>query len=410
MSKKNEVGEHFNFSKRIKVKKIISIFIIIFSATFLQGQNLPELYKKCLPSIVKISVLTYDGTALEGTGFFIGEQTIVTCYHVADNVNAIEIETSDGKKYTVDSIIACNQKTDLIKFTVKEKSKLWLKLSDKLPDVGENVFIIGNPDDYDFSVSNGIVSAVRMKNNVQVIQNTAPCSPGSSGSPVFNSQGNVIGVMSYVKFAGQNLNFAATSINVINMEDDKSIKHLSAVCATLTGYEMDSIVKLANKYFSAKDYKSALNAILPVTKFANGTQGLEFTELIGNCHFFLQDYAKAGKYYEHLIKGLYDKKQNAQDAWTYAQTLEKLSICDFILGDKDGALEMLAKSADVCKAGIEADASRKQVYILLIQQIYTSDANCKYSMNKTSEACLSWKIAKQYGYSKDDYGFDGICK
>ena len=175
------------------------------------------------------------GTASQGTGFFIDEKTIVTCYHVAENVNTIQIETSVGKILTVDSVIAANHNTDLIKFTVKEKNKSWLKLSDKLPEVGESVFIIGNPDDLDFSISSGIVAGIRIKNAVQVIQNTAPCSHGNSGGPVLDKEGKVIGVMSYVKFDGQNLNFAATSLNVINMKNDHSIKHLTPVAATMTG-------------------------------------------------------------------------------------------------------------------------------------------------------------------------------
>lgn len=393
------------------MKKTHIFFYSIFLVFSLNGQNIPQLYKKCLPAIVKISAVTYDGVVSEGTGFFIGEKTIVTCYHVADNLNTIEIQTSDGKKYTTDSIVACNKKTDLIKFTVIEKNENWLKLSDKLPIVGENIYIIGNPDDYDFSLSSGIVSSIRMKDSVQVIQNTAPCSPGSSGSPLLDQKGRVVGIMSYVKYVGQNLNFAATSINAINIINDKTIKHLTPIAAMITRREMDSIITASNNFFKAKDYRNALNSILPVTKFADTTQSLKFTELIGDCHLFLQDYSKASQYYEHLIKSLYNiKKHNYEDVWTFAQTLQKQAFCYFILGDKNGAIDMLSNAAEISKGGLEMDASRKQVYTFLIQQIYTAKAYYQYSMDKVSEACLSWKIAKQYGYKKDEYGFEEICK
>lgn len=361
--------------------------------------------------MVKISVIYFDGTASEGTGFFIGEKTLVTCYHIVANANTMEIATSDGMKFSVDSVIASNQKTDIVKFTVKESNKTWLKLSDKLPEVGESVFIIGNPDDYDFSISNGIVSALRVKNSVQVIQNTAPCSPGNSGSPVLNKNGDVIGVMSYVKFVGQNLNFAATSLNVINIQNDNTIKQLKPISVSITGWEMDSIIDFANKSFQAGDYNTALNAILPVTKFADTSQSIQFTELIGNCHFFLRDYPKAAQYYEALIKTLHViKRHKPGDVWTYAQALNKTAMCYYILGDKEGAIEEVAIAADVCKEGLAMDTLRKELYTLLIQQVYATDALFKYSLNQTFEACLSWKIAKQYGYKKDDYGFDGICK
>ena len=67
-------------------------------------------------------------------------------------------------------------------------------------------------------------------------------------------------------------------------------------------------------------------------------------------------------------------------------------------------------SFEVCKKGLETDTLRKQIYTLLIQQIYVADATYKYSMNEIFEACLSWKIAKQYGYKKDDFGFNKMCE
>ncbi|OFX38202.1 MAG: hypothetical protein A2X08_09145 [Bacteroidetes bacterium GWA2_32_17] len=393
------------------MKKTTFILCLIFFAVFLYSQNVPKLYKKYLPAIVKISVLCYDGTASEGTGFFIDEKTIITCYHVANNVNTIKIQTSDSTIYTADSVIASSDKTDLIKFTVKEKSKTWLNLSDKLPNVGESVYIIGNPDDYDFSISSGIVSAIRVKNSVQVIQNTAPCSPGNSGSPVLDKKGKVIGVMSYVKFVGQNLNFAATSINVLNIKDDNTIQQLKPVTAIVTNWEMDSIINMAKHFFKSADYKNALNTILPITKFADTTQSLEFIEMIADCHLFLQDYAKAVQYYEYLIKTLYKNKNHSPaDVWTFAQSLQKESLCHYVLGDKNGAIDILSKAAEVCKKGLETDTLRKQIYTLLIQQIYVADATYKYSMNEIFEACLSWKIAKQYGYKKDDFGFNKMCE
>lgn len=419
------------------------LFLTYFlCGTLLKAQNIPKLYKKHLPAIVEISVLRYDGTASSGTGFFINSKTIVTCYHVLDNVKAIEIQTSNGKNFTIDSIIASNRSNDLIKFTVKQKNDVWLKLSDKLPKVGENVFLIGNPESYNFSMSNGIVSAVRMKDSVQVIQTTAPSSSGNSGSPLLNKKGKVIGVMSYVKFIGQNLNFAATSLNVINMKDDNTIQQLLPLPEIMTKWEMDSIVNLTKSYMKARNYTDALSTILPITKFADTSQSIEFTKLIADCHFFLMDYIKAVQYYEVFIKSVYNiDKHDPNDVFTYADALHKVSICYFFLGDKDGAINNVSRAAEICRFVLERDldtfssdvdttlqkeiyAMEKQIYLrknqmdeirkemftMLIQQVYVSEATYKFSQKKIFEACLSWKLAKQYGYKKDDYGFDKICE
>lgn len=394
-----------------KMKKTCLIGCFILFVIFTYGQNIPKLYKKCLPAIVNISVLGNDGIEGHGTGFFINQNTIITCYHVVDNANTIEIQTSTGKKFTIDSVISSNKKSDLIKFTVKEKNTTWLPLSDKLPKIGESAFVIGNPQDYDFSMSNGIVSSIRIKNSTEIIQTTAPCSPGNSGSPILNKKGNVIGVLSYVKLIGQNLNFAATSLNVINMQNDKTIKLLSPNVRKISKTEMDSLINVAKRYSNAKDYNSALNIILPITRISDTSHLIEFTEIIAKCHFFNKDYSKAVQYYEVLIDRLHEnKKHTAEDVLTFTQALHNSSMCYYILGDIEGAIDVAAKAAEVCKTGLEMDTTRKEIYTLLIQQIYMSDSLFKYSLNKTFEACLSWKIAKQYGYKQDDYGFENICK
>src|ERR1700692_3684416 len=71
---------------------------------------------------------------------------------------------------------------------------------------GERVVVIGNPTGLTGTVSDGIIAAFRK--NHSFIQITAPISPGSSGSPVLDEGGNVIGVATLISEEGQNLNFA----------------------------------------------------------------------------------------------------------------------------------------------------------------------------------------------------------
>jgi tetratricopeptide (TPR) repeat protein len=70
---------------------------------------------------------------------------------------------------------------------------------------GESIVVIGSPNGLETTVSEGIISGIRKKDELQI---TAPISPGSSGSPVFNSKGEVIGVVTSSIDSGQNLNFA----------------------------------------------------------------------------------------------------------------------------------------------------------------------------------------------------------
>jgi tetratricopeptide (TPR) repeat protein len=84
-----------------------------------------------------------------------------------------------------------------------------LPVSPAAPRVGEKVVVIGSPLGLDQTVSDGIVSAIReIPKFGKIIQMTAPISPGSSGSPVLNMKGEVIGVATFLLLAGQNLNFS----------------------------------------------------------------------------------------------------------------------------------------------------------------------------------------------------------
>jgi serine protease Do len=71
-------------------------------------------------------------------------------------------------------------------------------------EVGQEIIVVGGPYGFENTVSDGIVSAIR-ENRTQI---TAPISPGSSGGPVVNMKGEVIGVVSNQILVGQNLNFA----------------------------------------------------------------------------------------------------------------------------------------------------------------------------------------------------------
>jgi tetratricopeptide (TPR) repeat protein len=87
-----------------------------------------------------------------------------------------------------------------------------LKISNRLPTEGDRVFVVGNPRGLEWSVSDGIVASIREnEDSGKLIQITAPISPGSSGSPVIDSQGRVIGVATLTLSNGQNLNFAIPS-------------------------------------------------------------------------------------------------------------------------------------------------------------------------------------------------------
>ena len=205
------------------LKPIISLLILcIFTLNYSQAQEvLPHLVKKIEPSVVVILTYNKEGSPIgQGSGFFINKDgDIITNRHVLLGAYRAEVKTPNGKVYPITKIVAEDAEGDLIRASVslknasrKRSSRISvspLSVSSSIPQVGEQVAVIGSPLGLERTVSEGIVSAVRQIPGFgKIIQITAPISPGSSGSPVVNMKGEVIGVATFQLIKGQNLNFA----------------------------------------------------------------------------------------------------------------------------------------------------------------------------------------------------------
>jgi tetratricopeptide (TPR) repeat protein len=201
---------------------LISAYLFLTSSPALSQGDLPALIKKVVPSIVVI--LNYDQEGKirsQGTGFFIDKSGgVITNYHVLHEASRSEIKTLDGRGYPIKGIVTEDQEGDLIRVSVDipEEKVRPLPISPDQPEVGEKIVVIGTPLGLDQTVSDGIVSAIReIPGFGKIMQMTAPISPGSSGSPVLNMKGEVIGVATFLLLAGQNLNFAVPGERISKM-------------------------------------------------------------------------------------------------------------------------------------------------------------------------------------------------
>ncbi len=210
------------------IKMLLSIFLFcsaVLSSSLAQ-ENLSAIVKKIDPSAVVI--LTYDkeGKILgQGSGFFISKKgDVITNRHVLQGASRAEVKTAEGKVYSITRVVAEDKEGDLIQVSVDIPPKAVhpLSVSTFLPEVGERVIVIGSPLGLERTVSDGIVSAVReIPDFGKIIQITAPVSSGSSGSPVINMKGEVIGVATFLIVEGQNLNFAIPGERVAKLAPGK---------------------------------------------------------------------------------------------------------------------------------------------------------------------------------------------
>jgi tetratricopeptide (TPR) repeat protein len=200
------------------------LFLLLCVATPGAGAQelLPELVKRIKPSVV--SVVTYDlkGERLSrGSGFFTAPDRVVTNRHVLEGAYKAEVHTAGDLTFNVRGVLALDGEGDIALLQVDAPAGMAspLSVARTTPQEGESIVVIGNPLGLEGSVSNGIVSAVRdIPNFGRIIQITAPISPGSSGSPVINMRGEVIGVATLQLADGQSLNFAVPSDRVVQLQ------------------------------------------------------------------------------------------------------------------------------------------------------------------------------------------------
>jgi serine protease Do len=227
--------------------------------------DLPALIEKTRKSVAVIKIFDKEDKLIgQGSGFFIGaagqEGSLVSNRHVFRSARRVEVESSRGK-HPFTGVISQSSEYDLVRLAVDTRVHpiVPLEISEKLPRVGEKVVVIGSPLGLEATVSDGIVSAVRDLDPIgQVIQITCPISPGSSGSPVINMKGEVIGVATFQLREGQNLNFA---IPIARLKKLKPVegKALANIIYDISGLdESMSNFEKGEVLYDRKEYEGAI--------------------------------------------------------------------------------------------------------------------------------------------------------
>ena len=324
---------------------------------------LPELVRRIKPSSVAIETFDAKGNTLSrGSGFFIAADRVITNRHVIEKSSRVEVHLLDGKKFTVRGVLAVDGEGDLAMLQVEVPLALAIPLpiARAVPQEGESIVVVGNPFGLEGSVSNGIVSAVReISGYGKIIQITAPISPGSSGSPVVNMYGQVIGVATLQAAEGQSLNFAVPSERIFQLKvtNLQTFSSLTAVTQKNKRAAAERLYSQGVAQLSRDDFPRAITFFEKAIEtdpnyaeawyqagFTYGVQGRHTEALkasrqaskirpewaetfvnIGASSFALGQYKEAADAYRQAIK-LEDDKPDTQ--YSLGLSLEKLNRAD----------------------------------------------------------------------------------
>lgn len=274
----------------------------------LSSRNLIPLVKKVQPAVVTIITYDMNQNAMDlGSGFFIDPKGyLVTNFHVLGGAYSAVVKTNDGGLYPIEAIVAENETADLIKVRVKldgEKIK-WVSITDEEPVIAERIMVVGSPLGLEQTVSEGIISAVREIPLVgKIFQLSAPISPGSSGSPVINMNGKVLGVVSFQATKGQNLNFAVSGKAVLELKQKAEPQSVSEWTYDIQKRTPKIAEELCKKGFSFSikgEFKNALNYYQEATEKSPDDSVAWYG--LGSCYDGLKQPEKAIAAYKQVIR------------------------------------------------------------------------------------------------------------
>ena len=200
-------------------KQLVSLtgaaLLLLSITTGASALTTEQLAEKALAATVSLEMKDSTGTTLSfGSGFFVKPNQIATNFHVIAGARQGTAKlVGKDTRYQIEGIVATDKNNDLavLKVTASGVTPLSLGDSDTV-NIGAKVYVAGNPKGLEGTFSDGLISR-RESYPKKRLQMTAPISPGSSGGPVLNSRGEVIGISVAVHRAldAQNLNFAIPS-------------------------------------------------------------------------------------------------------------------------------------------------------------------------------------------------------
>ncbi len=300
-------------------------------------ESLPKLVKTIQPAVV--TVFAYDPKGKlkgQGSGFFINQEGhFITNYHVLRGAFQAEVETSDGGRYSVNTVVAEDKASDLVIATIltiedfdppssmetlkatpqihlvipkkalvpKKNTIHSLKISAVRPEVGERVAVVGSPMGLEQTLSEGVVSAIRhIPDFGEILQITAPISRGSSGSPVVNMKGEVGGVATFLLKEGQNLNFAVPGNRALALKPGvgRPLNEWEVAGPPEPIPEADVLFEQGSKLFDAGKLEKAIEAYKQAIRL-----NPDFAEVhlkLGNAYRKLKRYKKAVESYKNAIR------------------------------------------------------------------------------------------------------------
>jgi serine protease Do len=172
-----------------------------------RSMSLAEIYLNVKKAVYLVSTSKEFGNS-QGSAFVVHPSGIaVSNYHVFHNASDVIIYNENEEAYLVTEILEYNKEEDYILFKIgpNDGNLPYVELAEDIPAIGSECFTVGNPKGLTQTLSDGLISAYR--ENHRLLQTTTEITHGSSGGPLFDEFGKVVGITSS-GYQKSDLNFA----------------------------------------------------------------------------------------------------------------------------------------------------------------------------------------------------------
>lgn len=243
--------------------RLLALAIVLASSPWrstAEELSAERIYERSLPSVLTLRVENKAGDRYVGTAFLaIKDGVAVTAWHVIYDAVKVTAKFADGSNCEVLGFIDYDETKDIALIKVDAKERALMAIAKGKPMVGMRTYVIGSPKGYEFSIGDGLLSQIQKVDGFNQYQVSCPFSPGNSGGPILNGQGEVVGVAAWTRNGAQNVNFATPAIEAFNLNPDKNVtrwKDLHAKKKSLLSSDSRKRNSLANESGqSAQDLK-----------------------------------------------------------------------------------------------------------------------------------------------------------
>lgn len=402
-------------------KYLIFIFVLSWLPTSLllaQTQDAQKIFDQNKDGV--ISFVTYGDNKEElskGTGFILSEGIMVTAYHLVSGISSAEGKNYKGKKVKIEGIVAIDKNLDIAFLKIKGKRQILPLGNSNVLESGKRAFALGSNEAGEIIVSEGTIrDFLQLAPTQKVVTSSLAIPNAFCGGPLFDSEGNVMGVIIFLdrgsKFIlpANNLKsisksskltkfkdwqhedyfstlegvFLAGRVFALMDETTKAQKYLEKV-TKLNPQNIEAYALLSSVYTKERNYRSAISAYKKVIELDDSRDtahyGLGFVYLrmrnykeaipylekaiqlnlnnkdayyyIGNAYEELKDFAKAADAYQKFVE------LKPENIWMgYLQ----LGLCRMQLGDYESAITALKKALEEKPQNIKINYDLAQAY------------------------------------------------